>query len=192
MKRISTAISGWCRRNCQLEEAEFHIVEYGIQLLLNTSVKVIIILLTGMVLGYFREVLIAMSVFSAIRYFAGGYHSRTDLGCLGIMLFICLCPIPLFRLSISVSIMIWGLIIVYSAYGIIRYAPRNSTVNPVRDPKIMAKKRKGSIIACAIAVLLIVFSPVNDLRWLVAMPLFIEAITISPIFYGKGKMQKEF
>lgn len=180
MKQISRSITTWCQKNYELSESECHIVEYGIQLMLNTSLKVLVILVVGAVLGHFQEVVIAMFVFGSIRNFAGGYHSDTHLGCLSVMLFICLCPIPLFRVGIGLAKWIWLAISLYSAYAIIRYAPRNSKVNPIHDPRILKRKRVGSLIVLGIYLLFLAFCPSSNLRWLVAMPLFIEALTISP------------
>lgn len=166
-------------------KGDIPIVEYGIQLFLNTSVKVTGILLIGAIIGYFKEVAIAMFVFGSIRNFAGGYHSQTDPGCFSVMLCICLSPIPMFMIPLQLAKWIWGVVAVYSLYQVIRYAPRNSTVNPIYDMQILKRKRIGSLIVTGIYVLFLIFYPGSWLRWLVAMPLLIEAITISSVIYGR-------
>ncbi|MBR1931140.1 MAG: accessory gene regulator B family protein [Lachnospiraceae bacterium] len=168
-----------------MSDADCHIVAYGIESMLNSSLKILIILCVGALIGYFREVVIAMFVFGGIRKFAGGYHSSSHLGCLSVMLFICLCPIPLFGVEVRVAGWVWLAIAVYALYEVIRYAPRNSRVNPIYDQGILRRKRVGSLIVTGLAVVFLALYPGNELRWLVAMPLFIEALTISPLFYGK-------
>lgn len=185
MKEISKKITNWCQDYCQLEDEEYPIVEYGIQLFLNTSLKVIIIFLIGAAIGYFKEVVIAMFVFGSIRNFAGGFHCKTDLGCFSVMLFICLSPIPMFNIDIRLAQLMWGIIAVYSLYQVLRYAPRNSKVNPICDKRILKRKRIRSLIVTGIYVLFLMLYPGTWLRWLVAMPLFIEAVTISPMFYRR-------
>ena len=184
MKKISDKIIEWCKQNYQFAEDEYPVFEYGIQLILNTFLKVIMIFMIGFVIGYFQEVVVTLSVFCGIRHFAGGVHCKTDLGCFCVMLFICMCPIFMFRVDENFSKWIWGVISVYSVYEMIRYAPRNSKVNPIYDSKILVRKRIGSLIVTGIAVLLLFCYPELNMRWLIAMPLFIEAVTISPIFYG--------
>lgn len=190
MKQISKKIAAWCIQNHPMDDAESHIVAYGIELMLNTSLKVIAIFVIGAAMGYLREVAVAMAVFGGVRYFAGGYHCRTDLGCFSVMLFVCLCPIPFMRMDVDIARWIWGVIVIYSLYEIIRYAPRNSKVNPIYDSLILRKKRVGSIITSVVAVLLIAVYPNDNVRWLVAMPVFVEAVTLSPMFYRRNYEEK--
>lgn len=181
MKQISRKITNWCQGICGLSEAEVHIVEYGIELMLNTSLKILGLLVVGAVIGCFWEVVAAMFVFGSIRNFAGGYHSNTHLGCFSAMLFTCLSPIPFLGVGLRLSKWIWGAISVYSMYEIIRYAPRNSKVNPIHDMRILKRKRVGSLVIVGIYVLFLVFCPSSTIGWLVAMPMLIEAFTVSPL-----------
>lgn len=183
MRKISDSVTQWCARYCHIQDDEYPFVVYGIRLLFNTSIKVSLILLIGLVTGHFKEVLIAMSVFGCIRNFAGGYHCKTDIGCFCVMLFICVCPIFFIHIEPQVDRWIWYGISIYAVYEIIRYAPRNSKVNPIYDLKLLKRKRTGSLVVSAVAVIAVLFYPENNLRWLVAVPLFIEAFTLSPFFY---------
>ena len=181
MKLISSKIAAWCQKQCLLSEEQVHIVEYGIEVMLNTSLKVIGILVISTILGCFKEVVIAMFVFGSIRNFAGGYHSSTHLGCFSAMLLTCLSPLPFLGVELAVAKWIWGAISVYSMYEIIRYAPRNSKVNPIHDRRILKRKRVGSLVVIGLYVLFLVFCPSSKWGWWVAMPMFIEAVTISPL-----------
>ncbi len=184
MKQISRWIVTWCQNKNRMSEEQFHIVEYGIQLLLNTSLKILTIGVIGGILGYFNEVVIAMFVFGSIRYFAGGYHFKTDMGCLGFMLLMCLSPIPMFRVELYLSKWIWRAISIFSIYEILRYAPRNSKVNPILDYRILKKKRVGSLAVLMIWLLFISLCQSSDIGWLISIPMFVETVTISPLLCG--------
>ena len=71
-----------------------------------------------------------------------------------------------------------GLMAIYSIYKVLRYAPCNSRVNPIEDVKILKLKRVGSIAEVIIvnAGVLLGFS--TEMKWLIGLPLFIEAILI--------------
>ena len=183
--QLSKKITAWCKDNCQLSDEQVHVVEYGIEVMLNTSLKVLGILMIGAILGCFKEVVIAMFVFGSIRNFAGGYHSSTHFGCFSAMLLTCLSPLPFWDVELGTARWIWGAISVYSMYEIIRYAPRNSKVNPIHDPQILKRKRVGSLVAIGLYVLFLFFCPSSKWGWLVAMPMFIEAVTISPLLCDK-------
>lgn len=154
VSRISEKIIRWCKTQYCIDDAECHIAEYGIKVMLNTSSKVISIFLIGSILGYSKEVMITLTTFCSMRWFAGGYHCKTDLGCFFTMLFVCLFPISLLEIDFNIIGWIWPVIMIYSSYEIIRYAPRNSRVNPIIDSHILLKKKMrtyillGGIIFC--------------------------------------------
>lgn len=57
------------------------IMVYGMELILDSTIKLIVYLLIGVAVGKFKEVLFAVSVFGIIRKFAGGIHAKTGIGC---------------------------------------------------------------------------------------------------------------
>lgn len=168
-----------------MDDAEYCIVAYGIQSILSSAVKALVILGVGVISGYFTEVLVSMLVFGWIRHFAGGFHCKTNIGCLGAMLFICFFPIAMFNVKMKIAKWIWLLLLLYSIYEIARYAPRNSVVNPINDIAVLKKKRIGSLISVGIAGIILVLCRDGNIKWLVTLPLFCEAVTISPIFFRK-------
>lgn len=62
MNAISRKLGLWCLRNEGIAESQYPIVIYGIELFLNTTLKVVGILAAGAILGMFAEVLLAMTV----------------------------------------------------------------------------------------------------------------------------------
>ena len=67
MNAISRKLGLWCLRNGGISESQYPIVIYGIELFLNTTLKVVGILAAGAILGMFAEVLLAMTVFCGMR-----------------------------------------------------------------------------------------------------------------------------
>lgn len=57
------------------------IMVYGMELILDSTIKLIVYLIIGATIGKFKEVLFAVSVFGIIRKFAGGIHAKTGRGC---------------------------------------------------------------------------------------------------------------
>ncbi len=181
MKYVSGKIADWCRGILEMEESEYHIVEYGIELMLNTTWKLAGLFLIGLAIGHLQEVVVAMAVFGSVRYFAGGFHSDTDLGCFGAMLFICLCPIPLCGVEGMAAYIISTVLVIYSLYEIVCYAPCISKVNPIRNPEILRNKRRGSLIVSVLYAVFVLVCIDVRWRWLVTIPLFLEAFSISPL-----------
>lgn len=57
------------------------ILVYGMELILDSAIKLIVYLIIGAAFGKFKEVLFAVSIFGIIRKFAGGIHAKTGMGC---------------------------------------------------------------------------------------------------------------
>lgn len=174
-------IANWCQRNGCVSEEEYPIVLYGLQIMFNTSQKIMGILLISMVLGILWEVLLSMVIFCSMRYWAGGWHSSTHIGCFSTMLFICVCPAFLKSIEGNWAILVWVCMVLYSLYNILRYAPRNSKVNPITDEWILKRKRIGAIVECIMLVIAICACQSTELRWLMIVPLFAETVTLSPV-----------
>ncbi len=177
MDIITKPIADWCRKNSNLSDIEYLTVQYGIKLMLNSTLKILIILLIGLLLGVCRYFALILLVFSSTRAFAGGRHCNTHTGCFLSMLGICVCgqffhshvpilpTIPCYILSATILL------------GLVMFAPLNSLVNPIED-KYLIRKRIGSIlIAFAWIVVMNYFSKIS---YCILIPLTIEVLTILP------------
>lgn len=71
-------------------ESERIVITYGLELLFNNSLKLIVYLIIGVIFNVFVETVMAVFVLAILRIMSGGYHSRSDFGCLfmtGLILF---------------------------------------------------------------------------------------------------------
>lgn len=182
MKVISRKLALWCLRNDGIDESQYPIVIYGIELFLNTTLKVVGILAIGAVLGMFPEVFLAMAVFCGMRYWTGGYHCKTHIGCFSVMLLVCLTAAFASRIDIEGAVIVRFLMICHSVWMIYRYAPRNSEKNPITDEKILRRKRKGSFLwlVCNIGLASVAK---QNVRWIIVIPIFMNTLLLAPIFY---------
>lgn len=178
MKLLCSGIADWCKRNGAVSDEDYPIILYGIQVSLNTSLKMMGIFLTGAVLHQLAAVFLSTAVFSSMRYWTGGWHSKSHLGCFCTMLIPCVCPSLL--TGISGEWMSWGLgcMLVYSIYRIMRYAPCNSKVNPIEDVRILRAKRIGGLAETFALGVLSVFCFDQDFRSLVLFPLCVCAVLL--------------
>lgn len=186
MKVISRKLALWCLCNDGIDESQYPIVIYGIELFLNTTLKVMGILATGVVLGMFAEVLLAMVAFCGMRHWTGGYHCKTHIGCFSVMALVCLGTALVSKINFEGAVIVQFLMICHSVWMIYRYAPRNSEKNPITDEKILRRKRKGSFLWLVCNVIIINFCKINT-RWLIILPVFVETMLLSLMFYKKMK-----
>lgn len=185
MNLLCRGIADWCKRNGAVSEEDYPIILYGIQVCLNTSLKLLGILLIGALLHQLAAVLVSMAVFCSMRYWTGGWHSKSHLGCFCTMLIPCVCPSLLMGINGEWTPWEWtpwewipivsGCMLVYSIYRILRYAPCNSEVNPIEDVGILRVKRLGSIAELVVLSIAVIFLGNGGVGSLVLIPLCVDA-----------------
>lgn len=187
MKTMVVRITDWCQKNSDLYNWDHETVQYGIEVFLNTFMKLLIILVAAIFIHRFGETILVLSIFGSLRKYAGGYHCKTHWGCLGEMLLISFCPALFEQLSLKKFMLIWIILIAYAIYAFWQYTPRNSMINPINDPRILLSKKRKCRILCGLIILLFILLPNSKIRWLIIIPFFTEAVTISPLFYRRGR-----
>lgn len=140
MKQICQKIAFWCQQNSDMPEEEYPILVYGVEVLANTSVKILGLLILGYICNCIVEAVITIAVFGSMRYWSGGYHCKTHIGCFIAMLGMCIGSTVLSKIMIQKSALIWLLMVTYSCWAVIRYAPQVSHINPITSSNILRKK----------------------------------------------------
>lgn len=176
---LCTSIANWCKKEGAVSEEDYPIILYGIQVFMNSTLKLLGIFVISALLHHFWTTLISTIVFCSMRCWTGGWHSKSHLGCFCTMLISCL--IPSFFMGIHGEWAEWLLkgIMIYSAYRVFRYAPCNSKVNPIEAPTLLHRKRIGSIIETAGLLIITFVCPDIKIGWLMILPSFANAIMLT-------------
>jgi accessory gene regulator B len=191
MSLLSAGIARWSVKNGNLKAEQFQIIQFGIAVFLDSFLKIAGLIALGAVFGFLGQVITALLVFSATRYFAGGVHCESHLGCFLSMAAICAAAVALSEFSLFLPVWIVASMLLFSFVSIAIYAPMISRKNPIRDPKVLGIKRKGSLLSVLALGIFIVFCQAPSIKWLLVTPLFIEAMLILPLFKGGKKHDQE-
>lgn len=150
------------------------VVEYGIELILETIIKFTVLLVTGAVIGKFQDTVWVLAAFSGIRASAGGWHAKTSFGCTGFMIMVVLGSI---KMSQTVLISVYGCIVFYviDILIILRYAPNGSQANKLLSERERRIKRNYALITLMIFVILSVLS---EKKTLILTAVNIEILTV--------------
>lgn len=178
MNLLCSGIANWCKENGAVSDEDYPVVLYGIQVILNTSLKILGIFLIGALLHRIAAVFLSTAVFCSMRYWTGGWHSKSHMGCFCTMLVPCVCPSLLMGISGEWLPWVLGCILVYSIYKVLRYAPCNSEVNPIEDVRILKGKRIGGIVEVFALSILIIFYLNQEFKLLVLFPLCVCAVLL--------------
>lgn len=185
-KKISVWLTDWCRQFVSIEEEVQAVIRYGIEVWLNSSVKIILLLLIGSVCGCFIETVVVLFIFGRVRKYAGGVHCKTDAGCFFSMFLLCAVSIGVSKCCGNIPLFFLYAGMIISWVNIWKFAPCNSKVNPITDKKILEQKRKDALLIITGFSIFILLLPSREWQWLVFSPVFIETLTILPLVERRG------
>lgn len=87
----------WLSEKNPQTESENMVIRYGVELLLENILKILLLLGAGLLWGKGLETIIYLSVFCSIRTQAGGYHAKTGWGC-------CLCMLLVWMIGTAIRL----------------------------------------------------------------------------------------
>ncbi len=161
MKRkiLKALMSNIKKNKPDLNEEQLEIIEYGLEGLYLTIIKIIIILLLAIVLDILKETVLMIIFYNVTRFFTFGLHAKTSTACLitSLLLFIggtylaTYLQIPLI-VKIILSVICLILICIY--------APADTEKRPLINPKKRKRFKIQSIIISIIIGVLIIY--LND------------------------------
>lgn len=178
---LASKISTWCfKSNDSMDDKNRAAITYGIELFLDRILKFIGIMLIAIVIGEIPGMIIAIGCFSLLRFYAGGLHMQTSLGCFLSMLFVGLSAILCAKTGVVLPIYIFIILTALEFLVVSRYAPHFTANNPIYDGKIIKHKNTFAKLVILIYGLLIIFLPQNSVKVLIAVPTLWETISILP------------
>ena len=178
---LASKISTWCfKSNDSMDDKNRAAITYGIELFLDG------------ILNARGNAALSPSIgcFSLLRFYAGGLHMQTSLGCFLSMLFVGLSAILCAKTGVVLPIYIFIILTALEFLVVSRYAPHFTANNPIYDGKIIKHKNTFAKLVILIYGLLIIFLPQNSVKVLIAVPTLWETISILP-YWKKGEHADE-
>lgn len=191
--KMAKQITSWSYREHSGNAGERKAAEYGIALILENITKLVVLCGIGFLLDRGLETILILLSFCSLRGQAGGFHSKSNLGCT-------LCMLGVWGISLGLAEM-WNppaylLFLLYLGVNVLLYlfapADFHDHCRLTED-----KKKKKKLTAMAIAnlgFLVALFLPTGSTKLLIIVPMCIEAATIIPfqqIFKKKGEENHE-
>lgn len=137
-------------QNKVIEEEEYNICRYGLEIMLDSAGDITSLLLLGMLFRCTLETGIYLAVFCSLRRYTGGYHAKTRHGCrmatlAGYLLFIM--EIKMFASNIVLfdnTPVVMGIIYIICLGVIFCIAPIEHCNKPLTEMK-KRKNRRGAL-----------------------------------------------
>ena len=192
LKRISKKIAGWCYAKTHCGDIE--VIAYGVEIILDTLTKLIALILLSILIGYPKEMVMVLITFSSLRFFAGGFHMHSGIGCFLSMVFIFGLSFAVEKLVIFYDIVITpdalALLLLILVGFVFLYAPRPTKNNPITDTRILQRKKIYSVALSGILCFIIWYMKGNNKLWIL-VPFICEIVTILPIVNYKTTREED-
>lgn len=169
------------------DEVQKEQMNYVLRVLLYEIIKIIVVLLISLTLGYFKECALILIFMVSTKPFTGGYHEDTQLRC-----FIATLAIVFFIIILSknsdlsiVSCIILNLVSIFSIYN---QVPIINKKMPLTKNKLIKRNR---IIGITINILFLLLSLVLfNIRW-VSQIIVWTGVVQTMLLFNKYKRVKE-
>ena len=185
--KCAVKISEWCNKSLGDSEEERQVVQYGVEVILDTAVKAAVILLAGALTGKLLAFAAVTAVFCSLRYWAGGIHCKTSFRCQIAMLGICFISVyGAFLMEAAGKALLWFL--TAACYlGMILLEQKKTKKGGFLPDYERKKKKIGAILWLTGELILIGFIGKLWWKWVLIIPIFIETITILLCKSGKER-----
>ena len=192
---LGKSISHFLCEKKVIAEQEVEVYQYGFEILISTTLGLLITVAIGIVLNMFFLSVLYYVIFVMVRQWTGGYHADSYLKCnitfAGITFFT-LGMTKLSDMSEMYSLTIHGLMLVFALLSVWKYTPVENPNKPLTKEQ---KKRNHKVALIAIIILealscgLYVFFP--KVSALIAYTLFSIAVLILISKNRKGGNENE-
>lgn len=145
LEKISKHVTRWLVNKGAITENDFEVYEYGVFQLVMNIVDILTIIALAAYFNEFVAIVCFAISFTALRKYAGGYHSNTVLGCYFITIIATLLTILQIKyvtIPFAVSLGIWAI----TGVTIVLMVPVSSKNKPLDEVEYIVYRKKALII----------------------------------------------
>lgn len=174
MDMLSTKICFYLNKINPVSTEESKIIEYGLNLVFDNILKLILLQLLGFLINKEFETLLILTVFCLYRSQAGGWHSKTNVGCALSMFSIWLLSLIANYFPVIPLFYMWLIYFIAFILTVI-YAPKSINIKYFSKHTIIKKKLICTVILFSYATISIIF---HNVRNIIILPVILEATSL--------------
>lgn len=191
---LANKIVHWsCGEETGLNHEQKEVLVYGYVLILENAYKLLILLAIALLTHTLFETVITIGSLVLLRNYGGGIHCHGSIGCALSMIGVWLAGLFVSKIAIPTPVLVVmsGIII----WTIVRYAPQTTDNNPIRDKRVLKRKRIGAIL---VMILLFWVAFMSGFVWkrldivnMIITSMLIEVISILGLVNKEEKSDEE-
>lgn len=171
----------------EVDDERAEVIRYGLELIIGELPKSIVILGIALLLGIFKYTILSILIIMPYRYFSGGLHLKTHIGCIVGTTAFYIGNVYISKLIVNLDsiekIFLYSIVFIFSIYMITLYAPADTENVP-----ILRKKDRKIRKICSYIVIIIMLILSLTLKNVIIKNMFIigmlfQSVTISKLAY---------
>lgn len=175
--KIAGFIASMLQKSKVIEDDDSIFYQYGFEILIDTVLQTILLLIIGILLGKPMETLVFLIIFTLIRRYSGGYHANSKLKCTLVSTFVMLISIglPIF-FSNTISYIVGAVLAIITiwVFAPVEHPNRPLTDNAIRHCRIYS--RVLTVLTGIVILVLNIYKP--EYAYTASLSLFSVAILI--------------
>lgn len=184
IKRMSAAITNFISANFpEKGEEELEIIGYGIEGIISTFFKTVVIFIIGYCLKILLPLTLAIASFGLLRTFASGVHLRDGWTCMffSIVLFL---SITYAGIYIYLPHLFKAIIFIISILFLYLYAPADTEERPLVCEKNRRELKISAIVTAGVIFVIAMILPENNVIGnVITWAVIIESVMTTPMIY---------
>ncbi len=179
----------------EMDDDQAAIVLYGIEIIVGEIPKIFLMFITGFLLGFWWQTLVAFFLILPYKVCSGGFHLKTHIGCI-ICTNVIYCGNAILSSIVTIpDYMKWILLLITLILGMIcvtKYAPADTENLPILTKKERHTKKTLSYIFLAINLIAVILVPNRIISNILLFGTFIQTISITKLAYRLTKNQSGY
>lgn len=179
----------------EMDDDQATIVLYGIEIIVGEIPKIFLMFITGFLLGFWWQTLVAFFLILPYKVCSGGFHLKTHIGCI-ICTNVIYCGNAILSSIVTIpDYMKWILLLITLILGMIcvtKYAPADTENLPILTKKERHTKKTLSYIFLAINLIAVILVPNRIISNILLFGTFIQTISITKLAYRLTKNQSGY
>ncbi len=155
---------------------------YGLEIIYIFITKLSVILITALIFGLFKEMLIFTLLLNGLRTFAYGVHAKKSWHCYisSLVVFILM---PYIFINININLIQKIIISILSLISMYVYAPADTEKRPIVNMNQRKKLKLYSFLVCTIYIVLSFIIKNEMIINLILLSMITESFVINPFIY---------
>lgn len=185
LSKIAMQLTIWSIEDCN--QKQIPVIQYGLEILLENILKIVLILIISLGLGYGLKAALILLCFASIRFHAGGIHAKTNWGCTLLMFAVVAIGI-IANIFLTANLPFFVVTWILCNFCIYKYAPNGNPFCLELEEHYKKQKRNYSFITVNFWFIVAAFS---SFRSLIIITALLECVSLVVFFISERRCTHE-